>query len=497
MMSFKSFGLNPILLDAVEAAGFTEPTPIQAQAIPPALLGRDVLASAKTGSGKTAAFLLPILQRLLANPRRGATRALIVTPTRELAAQIHSHFALFAGPSGLTAATIFGGVGMEPQVQAFKRNVDVIVATPGRLLDPLRHTYARFGGIEVLVLDEADRMLDMGFLPDVKRILARLPVKRQTLLFSATMPEPIVALTKNILADAVAINIGRVAKPAEGVKHTVFSVEQELKGALFVHLLEKHEMERVLIFTRTRHRADRLAKFIARAGIAAMPIHGGRSQSQRDAALNSFRDGRLRVLVATDIAARGIDVVDLAHVVNYDVPNVPDDYVHRVGRTARAEATGDAFTFVSAAEEADMRTIEKAIGMTLERNRISGPGDPAAHVDMSARPRTAPVSRSHAAAGRSTPSRAGQRTGAHRSGPGSRGAAAPRGSAASPRGNAGPRGTAPPRSSAGPRGTAPPRGTAAPRASAHGKPAPAPRAATAERGSSYGISPPRRPRRSK
>jgi ATP-dependent RNA helicase RhlE len=334
--------------------------------VPPALAGRDVLACAMTGSGKTAAFALPILQRLIDKPR-GTTRALVLTPTRELAAQIVEELNDLAVHTPVTAAPVFGGVGMGPQEHAFRSGVDVIVATPGRLLDHFTRPYARLAGLEILVLDEADRMLDMGFLPEIRKILRHLPAKRQTLFFSATMPEPILALTRDMLRDPVRINLQRQAAPAVGITQAVYPVAQELKSALFLALLRRGDMEEALVFTRTKHRADRLQKFLARNGIAAERIHGNRSQPQRTLALAGFKSGKYRVLVATDIAARGIDIVELGHVVNFDVPKVAEDYIHRVGRTARAEAVGDAFTFVAPEEEPDLKRIERAVGRRLPR----------------------------------------------------------------------------------------------------------------------------------
>src|SRR5216117_2975740 len=314
-----------------------------------------------TGSGKTAAFLLPIMQRFLAK-RRGVTRALILAPTRELAAQIDAHFAELAVHTPLTGAAVFGGVGMGPQEHAFRSGVDVIVATPGRLLDHFRQPYARLEHLEVLVLDEADRMLDMGFLPDIKRVLRHLPARRHTMLFSATMPPPIAALAHEMLHRPVTINVSRPAAPAVGITQAVYPVPQELKSALLAALLERGDMKEALVFTRTKHRANRLHLFLVKRGFKAERIHGNRSQPQRTEALAGFKSGKYQVLVATDIAARGIDVTALGHVVNFDVPAVPDDYIHRVGRTARAEATGAAFTFVSPEEEGDLRAIERAIG---------------------------------------------------------------------------------------------------------------------------------------
>ncbi len=365
-MPFSSLQLDPALLRAIKELGFTRPTPIQAEAIPPGLAGRDLLACASTGSGKTAAFLLPILHRLLGRPRR-TTRALVLTPTRELAAQILEDLNDLAVHTPLTAAAVFGGVGMLPQEHAFRTGVDVLIATPGRLLDHLSRPYASLSTLEYLVLDEADRMLDMGFLPDIRKVLRHVPAKRQTLFFSATMPAPIVGLTREMLHNPVTINVERQAAPAVGITQAVYPVAQELKAALFLALLQRGEMREALVFTRTKHRADRLWKYLTKQGIAAERIHGNRSQGQRTQALDGFKTGKYRVLVATDIVARGIDVTALGHVVNFDVPAAPEDYIHRVGRTARAELTGEAFTFVAPDEEGDLRAIERAIGKRLPR----------------------------------------------------------------------------------------------------------------------------------
>jgi ATP-dependent RNA helicase RhlE len=365
-MAFSSFGLHPDLLRGVKEMGFTRPTPIQSDSIPPAMAGRDLLACAMTGSGKTAAFVLPILHRLMARPR-GTTRALILTPTRELAAQIDEHLKQLAIHTPMSGAAVFGGVGMGPQEHAFRSGVDVIVATPGRLLDHFRFGYAKLLGLEILVLDEADRMLDMGFLPDIRRVLRHVPSKRQTLFFSATIPPPIAQLSKEMLENPVLVNVERQALPAVGITQAVYPVPQDLKFALLLTLLERGDFKSVLAFTRTKHRANRLAEQLARHGIRCERIHGNRSQAQRTAALAGFKDGTFKVLVATDIAARGIDVEALSHVVNFDVPHVPEDYIHRVGRTARAELKGDAFTFVAPDEESDLRQIERAIGKRLPR----------------------------------------------------------------------------------------------------------------------------------
>ena len=366
---FTGFGLDAKLLRGIEAMGFEEPTPIQSLGVPPAMLGRDVLACAMTGSGKTASFLLPVLQRLLkTRPRHDqAVRALVLTPTRELAAQIVEQFNDLGKFTNLRAVAVFGGVGMRPQEQAFRRGVDLMVACPGRLLDHLSRPYADLQDLEVLVLDEVDRMLDMGFLPDVRRILREIPSIEQTLCYSATMPRDIVQLTDELQNDPVKLQIERESKPAEGVRQTLFPVHEGNKRDLLVDLLKGPEIFNALIFTRTKHRANRLAQYLAKNGVSAERIHGNRSQAQRTRALDQFKKGKARVLVATDVAARGIDVEELSHVINFDVPNVPEDYIHRVGRTARAERTGDAYSFVSQAEEGFIRGIEKKLGEKLPR----------------------------------------------------------------------------------------------------------------------------------
>jgi len=365
-MPFSTFGLHPDLLRGVKELGFQRPTPIQNDAIPPAMAGKDVLAAAATGSGKSAAFLLPILHRLIGK-KRGTTRALILTPTRELAAQIDEHLRDLAVHTPLSGAAVFGGVGMGPQEHAFRSGVDVLVATPGRLLDHFQHGYAKLEGLEILVLDEADRMLDMGFLPDIRRVLRHLPVKRQTLFFSATLPQAIVELSRDMLKNPAMISIERKAAPATGITQSVFPVAQDLKMPLLETLLERGEIRSAIVFTRTKHRANRVFEQLERKKVNVARIHGNRSQMQRTEALNGFKAGKYRILVATDIAARGIDVEALSHVVNFDVPNIPEDYIHRVGRTARAEMTGDAITFVAPDEENDLRAIERAINKRLPR----------------------------------------------------------------------------------------------------------------------------------
>ncbi|MEX2465681.1 MAG: DEAD/DEAH box helicase [Gemmatimonadota bacterium] len=368
-MAFSTLELHPNLIRGIDDLGFTTPTPVQSETIPYALEGRDLLACAATGSGKTAAFLLPILHKLIAQPR-GTTRALVMAPTRELALQIIEDFKALARHTDLSAAAVYGGVGMKPQEQAFRRGVDLIAATPGRLLDHFQYGYAKLSGLEYLVLDEADRMLDMGFLPDIRRVLKHVPKPKQTFFFSATMPPPIEQLTRELLRNPATVALQRRAAPAVGVTQAIYPVPAALKGALLVELLQRGVMDDALVFTRTKHRANRLTKLLERNGISAERIHGNRSQAQRTKALDGFKDGRFRVLVATDIAARGIDVEALGHVVNFDLPEVPEDYIHRVGRTGRAAETGDAFSLVSPEEESDLSRIERAVGAKLPRVKL-------------------------------------------------------------------------------------------------------------------------------
>lgn len=370
-MAFAALNLHPTLLRGVEDLGFVRPTPIQEKAIPEALTGRDLLACAATGSGKTAAFLLPILHQLMDKPR-GTTRALVLAPTRELALQILADAHALAPHTGIRAAAVHGGVGMGPQEKAFRTGADFIIATPGRLLDHFQYRYAALSGLEFLVLDEADRMLDMGFMPDIKRILKHIPTPKQTLFFSATMPPAIEKLTAQILRKPIKIALQRKAAPAKGVTQALYPVPASLKGALLTELFLKGQIQEALVFTRTKHRADRLAKVLNRHGILADRIHGNRSQAQRTKALAGFKAGNFRVLVATDIAARGIDVEALGHVVNFDVPAVPEDYIHRVGRTARADALGEAFTLVTPEDEGQIHRIEKAVGSKIKRVRLEG-----------------------------------------------------------------------------------------------------------------------------
>jgi len=332
------------------------------------MAGKDVLASAPTGSGKSAAFGLPLIH-VLAELPRGKTRALVLAPTRELAGQIAEHLELLAKYTKIKVAAVYGGVGFSAQVGAFRRGTDIIVATPGRLLDHLTQGTARLDGISHLVLDEADRMLDMGFLPAVRRVLKHLPAARQTLFFSATIPPPIVTLSKDMLRSPVRVDLARKGEPASGITQTVYTIDQQRKADLLVELLKDNNIFSAIAFTRTKARANRLAATLSKNDIPTERIHGDRSQAQRTRALDDFKRGKYRVLVATDIAARGIDVVELGHVVNYDVPMVPDDYVHRVGRTARAKATGDAITFVSPDEEKYFAQIERALGRRLDRTK--------------------------------------------------------------------------------------------------------------------------------
>ncbi len=369
-MGFKKFNLDPRILAAVVRAGYTVPTPVQEEAIPAVLAGHDCIGTAQTGTGKTAAFVLPILQRLLAI-RRGHTATLVLTPTRELAEQIHQTFTLFASGTKIRSATVYGGVGQGPQVKAMRDGTEVLVACPGRLLDLMDQGHAKFDGIQTLVLDEADRMFDMGFLPSVRRILGRLPRQHQTLLFSATFPEEVEKLAAENLRHPKRVAIG-LTKPAHTVAHALFPVPHHLKARLLVGLLERTGSGSVLVFTRTRHRAEKLARQVKESGFKVASLHSDRTQGQRQAALNSFRDGSIRILVATDIAARGLDVETVTHVINFDMPDTPDAYIHRIGRTGRAERTGDAFT-LTVPDDADMiRSLEKIIGKPLERRKLEG-----------------------------------------------------------------------------------------------------------------------------
>ena len=368
-MSFESLGLHPSILKGIHDLGYTRPTPVQEEAIPHILKGQDVIACAQTGTGKTAAFVLPILHRLLsAETRKKGIRALIVAPTRELALQSMEHLENLSRYVHLRGHAIYGGVAMEPQIRALSQGVDIVSATPGRLLDHVYRGRVDFGALEVLVLDEADRMLDMGFLPDIRKIISLLPPKRQNLILSATLPDEIMRLVSQICHNPVRVQIGVKSTPASGIRHAIYPVSHEQKSELLLRLLhEGGTMSSVIVFTKTKSRADRLSQTLERAGIRTSVIHGDRSQGQRSRALEFFKRGRSQVLVATDIAARGIDVKDISHVINFDVPATPEDYIHRCGRTARAETTGDAFSLVSPEEEEMIRDTERVINQRLPR----------------------------------------------------------------------------------------------------------------------------------
>jgi ATP-dependent RNA helicase RhlE len=368
-MSFKQFNLNTQIETGIEALGYTAPTPIQLKAMPAVLQGKDVMGMAQTGTGKTAAFALPILQRLMNGPRR-SLRALIVAPTRELAEQIHEAIGGLGRATKLKSVTIYGGVNKNPQIRSLRQGVDIVVACPGRLLDLADQGEIDFSRIEVLVLDEADRMFDMGFLPDIRKIIKRLPTKRQTLLFSATMPEDIRKLAGEVLHDPVTIRVGTGA-PVSTVSHAVYPVAPHLKTALLMKLLERTDTESVLIFARTKHRTTRVAEQMQRAGLSVASLQGNLSQNRRQDALSGFRDGTYQILVATDIAARGIDVSGISHVINYDMPDTIDAYTHRIGRTGRAARTGDAFTFVTPEDRGFVGDIEHVLGERIERRTLT------------------------------------------------------------------------------------------------------------------------------
>ena len=364
-MTFHDLQLNRAMLAAVKRVGYKEPTPIQVRTIPQILKGRDIVGCAQTGSGKTAAFALPIVQLL--EPVRGKKpiRALVLAPTRELAAQIDEEFGKFSRGSSLRHVAVFGGVGQQPQVNALKRGVDIVVATPGRLQDLMNQGFISLDRIEFFVLDEADRMLDMGFINDVKRIIKRLPARRQTMLFSATMPQAIQDLSRSILTDPVKVEANPQATTVESIAQSIYFVESGDKRALLKHILNDPASERVLVFTRTKHRANNLARQLNRARIPAEAIHGNKSQTARTKALAQFKSGRTAVLVATDIAARGLDIDSVTHVINFDLPNLPESYVHRIGRTARAGASGIAYSFCAVDERKYLHDIEKLIRMPI------------------------------------------------------------------------------------------------------------------------------------
>jgi ATP-dependent RNA helicase RhlE len=370
-MPFRSLGLDAAILKAVQETGYTEPTPIQSAAIPFVLQRRDLIGIAQTGTGKTAAFTLPILSLLAASPSKGI-KALVIAPTRELVVQIEENIRAYAKHLPVTVATIFGGVSEKPQIKALEVGADIVVATPGRLLDIIRGREKAFASIEFLVLDEADRMLDMGFVPAIRQIVKLLPRKRQTLFFSATLSREIEKLTGEFLQNPETVEIGRRSNPADTVTQSVYEIPQHLKPALLLHLLQDPRKNMVLVFTRTKHGADRIARRLEQAGITTGAIHSNRSQNQRLRALNEFREGKIRVLVATDIAARGIDVDGISHVVNYDFPPHHEDYVHRIGRTGRAKAVGEAISFVSKEDEDAVRTLERFTRRGIPRHKAEG-----------------------------------------------------------------------------------------------------------------------------
>jgi ATP-dependent RNA helicase RhlE len=367
-VTFADLGLAQPLLDALHDAGYERPTPIQREAIPLALKGRDLLA--QTGTGKTASFTLPVVHRLLGGPRR--TRVLVLTPTRELCLQVEESVQKYSKHAPVDCIPVYGGVGYEPQEKALRRGVDVVVATPGRLLDHLEKRNVDFSYLETLVLDEADRMLDMGFAPQINRIVEQIPRYRQTLLFSATMPPEVEALGRKYLRKPIVVQVGRRSSAATTVKHAVYPVPRTRKNDLLVHLLKDNDHETVLVFTRTKSGADRVVRDLARAGIEAGAMHADKSQRERMQALEDFKSGKLRVLVATDIAQRGLDISGITHVINFDVPQQPEDYVHRIGRTGRAASTGDAYTFMSGEEIGMVRTIERVIGQEIPRVSVPG-----------------------------------------------------------------------------------------------------------------------------
>jgi ATP-dependent RNA helicase RhlE len=366
---FTDFSLDERLMAGIRKAGYTQPTPIQENAIPAVMQGRDLIATAQTGTGKTAAFVLPVLHRLLSLPQRQGTRVLVLTPTRELALQIQETVETLAAGTGLRAATVFGGVGANPQIQALRRGVELIIACPGRLLDLHKQGEVDFASLDHFILDEADRMFDMGFLPEVKRIIALLPRQRQNLLFSATFPPEIEALAAALLRDPQRVKVG-LSRPAHTVAHALYPVPPHLKTNLLLHILKRTDSESMLVFTRTKHRAKRLAQKLEREGYKVTALHGNRSQTQRQDALGGFKSGKYQIMVATDIAARGIDVSSITHVINFDMPDTADAYIHRIGRTGRAERNGDAYTLVSDEDREMIRLLEKIMGGPLERKTL-------------------------------------------------------------------------------------------------------------------------------
>jgi ATP-dependent RNA helicase RhlE len=385
-LTFESFHFHPTISSNIKRLGYTAPTPIQEQTITPIFEGKDIMGLAQTGTGKTAAFMLPILQRFLDRPSDGRrnVRALIVAPTRELAEQIHQAALDLGRGIRFRSVTVYGGVGMAPQVRSLRQGVDLVVACPGRLLDHVRQGNVNFSGLETVVLDEADHMFDMGFLPDIRKILAVLPPKRQTLLFSATMPQSIHSLAKEILSDPLVVRIGNQA-PIETISHAIYPIALSRKTPLLLHLLREHPTQSVIVFTRTKHRAKKLADHLEMSGHKATCLQGNLSQRQRQQAMDGFRKGTFRVLVATDIAARGIDVSQVGHVINYDIPDTPEAYTHRIGRTGRAERTGQAHTLVTHEDMSMVRAVERLLGKPLPRRTPDAFAADAAYVAPEAR----------------------------------------------------------------------------------------------------------------
>ncbi len=367
-MDFKSLQISPIILDNIARLGYQSPTPIQEQSIPIVLASQDVMGLAQTGTGKTAAFSIPIIQRLLKG-KHSTPRALVIAPTRELAQQIHDAITELCKGTSITSMTLYGGVNINPQFKQLKQGVTIIVACPGRLLDHLEQRTVNLSQLEVLVLDEADQMFDMGFLPNIRKILKHIPKKRQTLLFSATMPPVINELAQEVLHQPVTVSVGHDA-PAKTVTQTLFPIVQHLKDSLLIFILKKYNFDSVLIFTRTKHRAKRLAEKLVNAGFTATSLQGNLSQNKRQLAMNAFRDGSLQMLVATDIASRGIDVLSISHVINYDIPEKVETYTHRIGRTGRAAQSGEAFTLITAEDSSQVRNIEKVLGYKIEQRKF-------------------------------------------------------------------------------------------------------------------------------
>ncbi|MGZ8217543.1 DEAD/DEAH box helicase [Methylomagnum sp.] len=418
-MAFSSLGLDQALLRAIDESGYTVPTPIQSQSIPAILAGRDLLAAAQTGTGKTAAFTLPLLQRLSddarvsSRPMSGrAPRALVLVPTRELAAQVSDSIKKYGKHTSIRSAVIFGGVGMNPQIDTLRRGVDILIATPGRLLDLVGQGVAKLGAVEFLVLDEADRMLDMGFIPDIKRILALLPKVRQNLLFSATFAPEIRTLAAGMLRNPLSVEVAPRNAPAESVEQRVYHVRREAKQTVLAQLIRDGNWGQTLVFTRTKHGANRLAQQMERDGFQVAVIHGNKSQNARTRALSDFKEDRVQVLVATDIAARGLDIRELPHVVNYELPDVPADYVHRIGRTGRAGAVGEAVSLVSSEESIQLRDIERLLGRKLPAQKAEG--------DLGPLPKQEPAAPSRSHPSRAAPSRPELRRGSRQSHTGAR-----------------------------------------------------------------------------